>query len=80
MMIAMKAKNNEFLTVNEFAELIGCHPNTIRNMIRTGRLSAFRTGNGERASYRISRSETQRLAIVDLDKVVNNLIEERSKK
>lgn len=73
-------KNTEFLSINEFAELIGVHPNTVRNMIKRGYLNAFRTGSGDKASYRIARSETQRLAIVSLDKVVNNLIEERSKK
>lgn len=80
MINVMKTKNNEFLTVNEFAEEIGVHPNTVRSMIRTGRLSAFRVGGGDRSSYRISKSETQRLAVVDLDKLVENLIKERSNK
>ena len=73
-------QNTEFLSINQFAELIGVHPNTVRNMIKSGRLSAFRTGCSEKSSYRIAKSETQRLAIVDLDKIVNNLIEERKKK
>lgn len=73
-------KNNEFLTINEFAKLIRVHPNTIRNMIKSGRLSAFRTSSSPKSSYRIARSEIHRLSIVDLDKIVENLIEERSKK
>jgi excisionase family DNA binding protein len=76
----MKMTNNEFLSINEFAELIRVHPNTVRNMINSGRLSAFRTSNSEKASYRIAKSEIQRLAVVDLDKIVENLVEKRSKK
>ena len=76
----MKMTNNEFLSINEFAELIRVHPNTVRNMIKSGRLSAFRTSNSEKASYRIAKSEIQRLAVVDLDKIVENLVEKRSKK
>ena len=76
----MNMKNTEFLTVNEFAEVIGVHPNSVRNMIKKGRLTAFRVGGGERSSYRISKSEINRLSVVDLNKIVDNLIEERKKK
>jgi len=80
MIEGMKMKNTEFLTVNEFAEVIGVHPNSVRTMIKKGRLSAFRVGGGERSSYRIARSEISRLSVVDLDKIVDNLIDERNKK
>jgi excisionase family DNA binding protein len=70
-------KNKEFLSICEFAQVIGVHPNTVRNMIKKGRLSAFRTGSGEKASYRISRSEIQRLSVVDLNKIVDKLIKEK---
>lgn len=76
----MKTENREFLTINEFAELIGVHPNTVRNMIKSGRLSAFRTGASEKSSYRIARSETHRLSVVDLDKIVENIMKERRRK
>ena len=80
MIKGMNMKNTEFLTVNEFAEVIGVHPNSVRNMIKKGRLNAFRVGGGERSSYRISKSEINRLSVVDLNKIVDNLIDERSKK
>ena len=80
MIKGMNMKNNEFLTVNEFAEVIGVHPNSVRNMIKKGRLSAFRVGGGERSSYRIARSEINRLSVIELNKIVDNLIDERSKK
>lgn len=73
----MKTENNEFLTVCEFAELINVHPNSVRNMIKKGRLSAFKIGGGRTSSYRIPKSEIQRLSIVDLNKIVDNLIKEK---
>lgn len=36
--------DDELLTVEEAAELVKVHPNTIRNAIRDGRLPAIRLG------------------------------------
>lgn len=65
----------EFLSAKEFASLIGVHYNTVIRSIKRGRLSAFRVGEGKRACYRISRSEINRIAFQDLEKMVNEIIE-----
>jgi excisionase family DNA binding protein len=77
MVYSMKMKNKEFLSICEFADIVGIHPNTVRNMIKSGRLCAFRTGSSEKSSYRIAKSEIQRLSIVDLDKIIESLIEDK---
>lgn len=53
----------EFMTIKDFANMIKVHPNTIRNMIKSGRLNAFRVSPKEKSSYRIPRSEIHRIAL-----------------
>lgn len=72
-------KDKDILTITEFAELIRVHPNSVRNMIKKGRLSAFRIGGGATSAYRIPRSEIQRLSITDLEKIVESMVHERIK-
>ena len=66
----------EFYSVKQFAELLGMNPQTIRKSIRNGRIQAFKVGVGEKASYRISKTEAQRLGIFDLRKIIKNLYHE----
>ena len=73
-------KDKDFLTIYEFCECLGIHYNTARNMIKCGRLSAIKMGVGGKTSdYRIPTSEIQRLAIVDLEKTINEIVENRIK-
>ena len=69
-----------FLTVREFSKVLRVHPNTILTNIRNGRIHAFRTGAGKRSSYRIPKSEIHRLAVVDLEEIVDNIMRERERK
>jgi excisionase family DNA binding protein len=48
------------LTINETAEVLGTHPETIRRMVREGSLRAVRLGTGSRSPYRISNEEIDR--------------------
>jgi len=64
--------DKEILTIYEFAKLISAHHNTVRKMIKTGRLVAFRLSSGKTASYRIARSEIERLVLIDLEIVYKN--------
>ncbi len=71
-------KKVEFFTVDEFAEVLRVHPNTIRKAIRTGRIQAFKTSGGRKASYRIYRSEIERMAAFDATEMIENIIRERN--
>ena len=47
------ANTNEYLTVNQVAELLQLHWQTILNYIKSGKLPAIKLGKG----YRVSRIE-----------------------
>jgi len=66
----------EFLTVKEYAALLSLHPNTVRRSLKTGRISGFKVGSGKRSDYRIPRSEINRMAFLDLEKVVAKMVED----
>lgn len=48
-------------TVEEFAKIFKYDPQTIRRMIRAGRIHAFRLGKGKNSPYRIMEIEIERL-------------------
>lgn len=75
----MNNKEKDFLTIHEFAEIISVHYNTVYNMIKKGRISAFRLSKGKGSSYRIARSEIQRMAILDLEDLVDDMVENKIK-
>lgn len=66
----------EFLTVQEYAKLLNIHPNTVRRSIKSGRISAFKVGSGDMSNWRIPRSEINRMALVDLEKIIEKKIKE----
>jgi len=63
----MNIKEKDILSLKEFAQYIHVHPNTVRKMIRTGQLFAFKTGKGKTSSYRIAKSETMRLSLMNFN-------------
>jgi len=75
----MNNKDKDFLNIYEFATLLSVHHNTIRNMIKSGRLSAFRLNKGKGCGYRIARSEIQRMSMVDLEDIIDRKVEEKIK-
>jgi excisionase family DNA binding protein len=69
----------DFMSINEFSDYLNLHPNTVRKAIKKGRLSAFKVGAGKNAKFLIPRSETHRMAIMDLEIVVKNMAEDMVK-
>ena len=55
-----------FITIKQAAELLGVHPNTIRNWIKTGILRHYQVGRG----YRVL------LKTEDIEKAVSHGIED----
>ena len=74
-----KDLSSAFYSIKEFALKLGVHSNTIRRSIKNGRISAFRVGAGNKSIYRIPHSEINRMAEVDLGKIVNSMVEKRLK-
>lgn len=71
-------KHNDFFTIQEIADMMRVHHTTIRNAIKVGHINAFRIGMGKRASWRIPRSELQRLTESNMEDVIEKIIKERS--
>lgn len=67
----------EFYTVMEFAEKTSLHPNTIRRMIKEGRLQAFRTSNTSKSSHRIPITEVSRICELDMSKLIERIVEKK---
>lgn len=76
----MKDEEKHFLSINEFALLLRVHPNTIRRSIKSGRISAFKVGSGKRGTYRIPKNEINRIALFDLEDMIEKIIEKRDEK
>ena len=76
----MKEKTSEILTVQEFAERMKLHPNTVRYHIRSGHISAFKTGIGKRSSYRIFSSEIRRMAAFSANEMIDSIVKKRMEK
>ena len=73
----MIENNLNVLTIIEFAKEIRVHPNTVRNGIKCGRIQAFRAGKGKSASYRIMRSELERMIAFDASELIEKIVKER---
>lgn len=62
----MRDPQAAFLTIVEFSLELKVHSNTIRKLIRSGKIFAINIGSDKKKLYRIPSSEIQRLAISDL--------------
>lgn len=66
--------DQDFYSIKEFASKLGVSPYTIRRAIKNGRISGFRAGSTDKSTYRIPHSELQRMGIIDLKKIIKNMI------
>lgn len=71
-------ETNEFYTVQELAQKLRVHTTTIRRAIKSGKIAAFRVGEGSRSSYRIAATEIDRMALFDLRKMMRAILEEEN--
>ena len=69
----MTVNNKAYYSISEFAKELGVHRNTIRNGIKFGRIAGFKVGTGRKSMYRIAQSELQRMALMDLKNVMNEI-------
>lgn len=60
--------NEDILTVKEFGLLIGASRLTVMNLIKSGKIVAFRLSDLPRSPYRIKSSEVDRLISWELHK------------
>ena len=65
--------NDGFLSINEFAEHLKVHPNTIRRAIKNGKIQAINMGTGKKKLYRIPESELGRLGLFELKEMLKRL-------
>ena len=52
---------DETYTINEVAKILKYNPETIRRLIREGKINAFRIGMNSKFPYRISAKEIEKL-------------------
>lgn len=76
----MELMREEYLSIIEFAKKLHVHPNTIRRLIKKGRVQAVKLCTGKKCTYRIAESEVGRIAMFDLEDMIEKIIENREKK
>lgn len=75
--VNMEKIESDFFTIKEFACKIGVHPNTVRRGIKSGRICAFKVGSGKRGAFRIAKTEINRIALFDMEEMIEKIIEKR---
>lgn len=70
----------DFYSINEFAKILGVHPNTIRRSVKNGRIGSLKIGNSDRPFYRIPASEIDRIALFNMEEMIEKIIEKRMEK
>lgn len=73
----MNQPEHDFYSIKEFAWKMGVHPNTIRRSIKSGRVQGFKIGAGKRGTYRIPAAEINRIALLDMEAMIERIIEQR---
>jgi len=75
----MKKNETQFLSVQQFAKRLGKHPNSIYRAIWSNRISAIRIGQSKNSTYRIPVSELERVGLIDLEEIINDMVEKKLK-
>lgn len=67
----------EYLTIDQFAEILKIHPRTVYRAIKSGRIKAFRVGYGKKSAWRISSYEIERMEGFDAEEMIESIVQER---
>ena len=67
------------MSIKQLATVLAVHENTIRNMIRSGRINAIRLSDKAKGHWRIPSSELNRIGLFDLNKLIDKAVERRLK-
>ena len=73
----VETHQKDFYSIKEFAFLLRIHPNTVRRGIKSGRIGAFKVGAGKKSTYRIPKAEINRIALFDLEDMIEKIIDKR---
>lgn len=65
-----------FYTIDQFADILNLHRNTVLKYVNMGFISSIRIGSSSR-TYRIPKSEIERIAEFSLEKIIENEIKKR---
>lgn len=71
----MSLDDKDFYSVKEFAFKTGLHTNTVRKMIKNGKINALQMGSETYSYFRIPKTELNRLAYQYLEKVVRHFMD-----
>lgn len=66
-------QEHNIYTIIEFANLLRVHPNTVRRMIKKGKIFSFAFGSDTKKTYRIPHSELKKLAHSNVEDDLNNI-------
>lgn len=69
--------SQDFYTVQEFADKLRIHHNTVRSGIKKGKFQAMRIGNGPRSVFRIPKSEINRVCEFDIIKNIEEIVQRK---
>ncbi len=71
--------DKDFYSINEFSKKFGVCYRTILRSIHNGRINAFRIGASDKSKWVIPHTEIHRMGIIDFNKIVDNLVDEKTK-
>jgi hypothetical protein len=75
----MFTENQEFYSILQLSIKLSIHPNTIRRHIKSGKILALKLGTPKKWLYRIPGNEIQKLMILNIEKYIDQRVDERIK-
>jgi excisionase family DNA binding protein len=67
-----------YFTIRQFAKLLQVHPMTIRRAVKRGKIGHINIGTEKKPLYRIPHSEINRIALFDLEAMIDRIMRDRS--